>query len=73
LALHTSGRLHPDIPAHGYVRQTVQGPLDSELLGRALNALADRHAMLRVRVESGLDANSTGERSEGGSGGTVPR
>ncbi|XMN11085.1 amino acid adenylation domain-containing protein [Streptomyces griseobrunneus] len=68
LALHTSGRLHPDIPAHGFVRQTVQGPLDSELLGRALTALADRHAMLRVRIENGTDEGSTG-----GSGRAVPR
>ncbi|MFD3647977.1 amino acid adenylation domain-containing protein [Streptomyces cyaneofuscatus] len=59
LALHTSGRLHPDIPAHGYVRQTVRGPLDSELLGRALTALADRHTMLRVRVEDRTDENGT--------------
>ncbi|MFI8163532.1 amino acid adenylation domain-containing protein [Streptomyces microflavus] len=70
LALHTSGRLHPDIPAHGYVRQTVQGPLDSELLGRALTALADRHAMLRVRVENDTDESGSGED---GSGRTVPR
>ncbi|MEV4876231.1 non-ribosomal peptide synthetase/type I polyketide synthase [Streptomyces cyaneofuscatus] len=59
LALHTSGRLHPDIPAHGYVRQTVQGPLDIELLGRALTLLADRHTMLRVRVEDRPDENGT--------------
>ncbi|MYW32838.1 non-ribosomal peptide synthetase, partial [Streptomyces sp. SID2119] len=59
LALHTSGRLHPDIPAHGYVRQTVQGPLDSQLLGRALTALAERHTMLRVRVEDRTDGNGT--------------
>ncbi|WP_374935688.1 amino acid adenylation domain-containing protein [Streptomyces sp. SM11] len=51
-ALYTSSRLHPEVPAHGYVRQTVQGPLDTRLLGRALAALADRHAMLRIRVES---------------------
>ncbi|WP_439081535.1 amino acid adenylation domain-containing protein [Streptomyces sp. WL006] len=50
LALHTSSRLHPDVPAHGYVRQTVRGPLDAELLGRALTALAERHTMLRVRI-----------------------
>lgn len=68
LALHTSGRLHPDIPAHGFVRQTVQGPLDSELLCRALTVLADRHAMLRVRIENGTDEGSTG-----GSGRAVPR
>ncbi|MET9928269.1 MULTISPECIES: amino acid adenylation domain-containing protein [unclassified Streptomyces] len=53
LALHTSSRLHPDIPAHGYVRQTVAGPLDSGLLGRALIALAERHSMLRIRMENG--------------------
>ncbi len=52
LALHTSSRLHPDVPAHGYVRQTVRGPLDTRLLGRALAALADRHTMLRIRIES---------------------
>ncbi|MFJ6614791.1 amino acid adenylation domain-containing protein [Streptomyces sp. NPDC091289] len=51
-ALYTSSRLHPEVPAHGYVRQTVQGPLDTRLLGRALAALADRHTMLRIRVES---------------------
>ncbi|MGW5071430.1 xanthine dehydrogenase family protein molybdopterin-binding subunit, partial [Streptomyces cyaneofuscatus] len=33
------------VEAHGYVRQTIRGPLDSELLGRALTALADRHTM----------------------------
>lgn len=51
-ALYTSSRLHPEVPAHGYVRQTVRGPLDTRLLGRALAALADRHTMLRIRVES---------------------
>ncbi|OCC12578.1 Erythronolide synthase, modules 5 and 6 [Streptomyces sp. PTY087I2] len=51
LALHTSSRLHPDVPAHGYVRQTVRGPLDTRLLGRALDALADRHTMLRIRIK----------------------
>ncbi|QWQ39670.1 amino acid adenylation domain-containing protein [Streptomyces sp. YPW6] len=50
LALHTGSRLHPEVPAHGYVRQTVRGPLDSRLLGRALRALADRHTMLRIRI-----------------------
>ncbi|OSC58269.1 hypothetical protein B5180_37405, partial [Streptomyces sp. BF-3] len=39
LALHTSSRLHPEVPAHGYVRQTVRGPLDTRLLGRALAAI----------------------------------
>ncbi|MEU3578281.1 amino acid adenylation domain-containing protein [Streptomyces globisporus] len=52
LALHTGSRLHPDVPAHGYVRQTVRGPLDTRLLGRALSALADRHPMLRIRIDN---------------------
>ncbi|MQS99072.1 non-ribosomal peptide synthetase, partial [Streptomyces jumonjinensis] len=56
LALHTADRLHPDIPAHGYVRQTIRGPLDADLLGRALAALADRHTMLRIRI-----GNTTGD------------
>ncbi|MFE3387621.1 amino acid adenylation domain-containing protein [Streptomyces anulatus] len=59
LALHTSSRLHPDVPAHGYVRQTVRGPLDTRLLGRALAALADRHTMLRIRIESTGSTGST--------------
>ncbi|MFB8141680.1 amino acid adenylation domain-containing protein [Streptomyces parvus] len=65
LALHTSSRLHPDVPAHGYVRQTVRGPLDTRLLGRALAALADRHTMLRTRIE-----NSAG--TDDGTGSTSP-
>ncbi|MFE9461754.1 amino acid adenylation domain-containing protein [Streptomyces californicus] len=60
LALHTSSRLHPDVPAHGYVRQTVRGPLDAGLLGRALTALAERHTMLRVRIGR---AGATGDGS----------
>ncbi|EWS89811.1 LOW QUALITY PROTEIN: hypothetical protein SSIG_08074, partial [Streptomyces filamentosus NRRL 11379] len=64
LALHTSSRLHPDVPAHGYVRQTVRGPLDTRLLGRALAALADRHTMLRIRIEnSGGTDGGTGSAS----------
>ncbi|MGY5001301.1 amino acid adenylation domain-containing protein [Streptomyces griseus] len=59
-ALYTSSRLHPEVPAHGYVRQTVRGPLDTRLLGRALAALADRHTMLRIRIESAADAGHTG-------------
>ncbi|MFJ8255110.1 amino acid adenylation domain-containing protein [Streptomyces sp. NPDC094466] len=69
LALHTSSRLHPDIPAHGYVRQTVRGPLDSRLLGRALTALADRHTMLRIRIES---AGSTEGGMRNGIGSATP-
>ncbi|MFD5201679.1 amino acid adenylation domain-containing protein, partial [Streptomyces sp. NPDC058375] len=59
LALHTSSRLHPDVPAHGYVRQTVRGPLDTQLLGRALAALADRHSMLRIRIGGAGSTGST--------------
>ncbi|MFD6656040.1 amino acid adenylation domain-containing protein [Streptomyces parvus] len=65
LALHTSSRLHPDVPVHGYVRQTVRGPLDTRLLGRALAALAVRHAMLRIRIE-----DSAG--TDGGTGSASP-
>ncbi|KQX30381.1 non-ribosomal peptide synthetase [Streptomyces sp. Root1295] len=68
LALHTSSRLHPDVPAHGYVRQTVRGPLDTRLLGRALAALADRHTMLRIRIESTGSTRDTG--STGNTGNT---
>ncbi|MFI7327466.1 amino acid adenylation domain-containing protein [Streptomyces rubiginosohelvolus] len=68
LALHTSSRLHPDVPAHGYVRQTVRGPLDTRLLGRALSALADRHTMLRIRIDNTADTNGT----EDGIGSAAP-
>ncbi|MFF3897133.1 amino acid adenylation domain-containing protein [Streptomyces sp. NPDC001812] len=51
LALYTSSRLHPDVPARGHLRLTVRGPLDTDLLGRALAALAERHGMLRLRVD----------------------
>ncbi|WYB39576.1 SDR family NAD(P)-dependent oxidoreductase [Streptomyces sp. GD-15H] len=51
LALYTSSRLHPDVPARGHLRLTVRGPLDTGLLGRALAALAERHGMLRLRVD----------------------
>ncbi|MGW6717956.1 amino acid adenylation domain-containing protein [Streptomyces sp. NPDC054995] len=61
LALHTSSRLHPDVPARGYVRQTVRGPLDAQLLGQALAALADRHTMLRIRIGSTDSTDSTTE------------
>ncbi|MFD7671436.1 amino acid adenylation domain-containing protein [Streptomyces anulatus] len=66
LALHTSSRLHPDVPAHGYVRQTVRGPLDTRLLGRALAALADRHTMLRIRIESTRSTRDTGSTGNTG-------
>ncbi|MGW4234523.1 amino acid adenylation domain-containing protein [Streptomyces sp. NPDC004980] len=51
LALHTSSRLHPDVPARGHLRMTVHGPLDTHVLGLALAELAERHGMLRVRIE----------------------
>ncbi|MFF9063962.1 amino acid adenylation domain-containing protein [Streptomyces sp. NPDC014891] len=53
LAFHTQGGLYPDVPAYGYVSQDIRGPLDPGLLGRALASLADRHAMLRIRVLPG--------------------
>ncbi|GAB2803127.1 hypothetical protein GCM10027073_39440 [Streptomyces chlorus] len=52
LALYTSSRLHPDLPARGHLRLSVRGPLDTGLLGRALAALAERHGMLRLRVDA---------------------
>ncbi|MFH9758811.1 amino acid adenylation domain-containing protein [Streptomyces anulatus] len=74
LALHTSSRLHPDVPAHGYVRQTVRGSLDTRLLGRALAALADRHTMLRIRVEStGSTGGGTGDGIGDAIGPATPR
>ena len=51
LALYTSSRLHPDIPARGHLRLTIRGPLDTHVLGRALTALAERHSMLRMRID----------------------
>ncbi|MBQ0853813.1 amino acid adenylation domain-containing protein [Streptomyces sp. BH-SS-21] len=51
LALHTSSRLHPGVPARGHLRMTVRGPLDTHVLGRALAGLAERHGMLRLRID----------------------
>ncbi|MFD6291152.1 amino acid adenylation domain-containing protein [Streptomyces sp. NPDC060205] len=51
LALHTSSRLHPGVPARGHLRMTVRGPLDTHVLGQALAGLADRHGMLRLRID----------------------
>ncbi|MEV8595974.1 amino acid adenylation domain-containing protein [Streptomyces sp. NPDC052012] len=50
-ALYTSSLLYPDVPARGHLRLTVRGPLDTGLLGRALSELAERHGMLRLRVD----------------------
>ncbi|WP_230991356.1 non-ribosomal peptide synthetase/type I polyketide synthase [Streptomyces endocoffeicus] len=52
LAFHTGGKLHPEVAAYAYVRQTISGPLDAGLLGRALVLLAERHPMLRIRIET---------------------
>ncbi|GAA2263372.1 hypothetical protein GCM10010415_28550 [Streptomyces atrovirens] len=52
LALHTSSLLHPDVPARGHLRLTIRGPLDTGVLGRALAHLAERHGMLRLRVDT---------------------
>ncbi|MFH8466958.1 amino acid adenylation domain-containing protein [Streptomyces sp. NPDC017991] len=51
LALHTSSRLHPGVPARGHLRMTVRGPLDTHVLGQALAGLAERHGMLRLRID----------------------
>ncbi|MFD9443494.1 amino acid adenylation domain-containing protein [Streptomyces sp. NPDC060006] len=50
LAFHTTETLHEGSTAYAYVRQTVSGPLDDELLGLALAHLAARHPMLRMRL-----------------------
>ncbi|WP_061293506.1 hybrid non-ribosomal peptide synthetase/type I polyketide synthase [Herbidospora cretacea] len=49
-AFRTQQRLYPEISAYGYVRQTVTGPLDPDLLRRALEHLVDRHPLLRLRL-----------------------
>ncbi|MFI2351764.1 amino acid adenylation domain-containing protein [Streptomyces sp. NPDC019443] len=51
LAFHTNGRLHHQVTAYGFVRQTISGPLDPGLLGQALAVLAEQHPMLRIRIE----------------------
>jgi amino acid adenylation domain-containing protein len=38
------------VPAYGYVRQTLDGPLDAARVGRAFAVLAARHPMLRMRL-----------------------
>ncbi|GAA2899978.1 hypothetical protein GCM10010517_65560 [Streptosporangium fragile] len=53
LAFHTNERLHRQVTAYGYVRQTINGALDTELLGQAFAFLAERHPMLRIRIEPG--------------------
>ncbi|WP_433532880.1 SDR family NAD(P)-dependent oxidoreductase [Micromonospora sp. CA-263727] len=48
-AWHVNERLHPTVASYAFVRQTVTGPLDADLLGRVLGDLAAHHPMLRVR------------------------
>ncbi|WP_063806777.1 hybrid non-ribosomal peptide synthetase/type I polyketide synthase [Streptomyces regalis] len=50
LAFLTTEALYEGVTAYGYIRQTIRGPLDPGLLGRALAHLADRHPMLRLRI-----------------------
>ncbi|WP_461030275.1 condensation domain-containing protein, partial [Streptomyces sparsus] len=52
LAFHISGRLHRDVAAFAYVRQTISGPLRADLLEHALGQLAERHPMLRLRMQA---------------------
>ncbi|MFD5567433.1 amino acid adenylation domain-containing protein [Streptomyces cadmiisoli] len=56
LAFLTTEALHEGVTAYGYVRQTVRGPLDTEILGRALAQLAARHPMLRLRITGDVTA-----------------
>ncbi|MGW4871935.1 amino acid adenylation domain-containing protein [Streptomyces chartreusis] len=52
LAFLTTEALYEGVTAYGYIRQTIRGPLDPDLLGRALAHLAARHPMLRLRITS---------------------
>ncbi|MEV5912365.1 amino acid adenylation domain-containing protein [Streptomyces chartreusis] len=52
LAFLTTEALHEGVTAYGYIRQTIRGPLDPALLGRALAHLAARHPMMRLRITS---------------------
>ncbi|MGW7661404.1 amino acid adenylation domain-containing protein [Streptomyces sp. NPDC054756] len=53
-AFLTTEALFEGVTAYGYVRQTVRGPLDADVLGRALSRLAARHPMLRLRVTAAV-------------------
>ncbi|MFE0918959.1 amino acid adenylation domain-containing protein [Streptomyces nigra] len=53
-AFLTTEALFEGVTAYSYVRQTVRGPLDPDVLGRALALLAARHPMLRLRVTDGM-------------------
>ncbi|WP_251067967.1 non-ribosomal peptide synthetase, partial [Streptomyces sp. ISL-22] len=50
LAFLTTEALYEGVTAYGYLRQTIRGPLDPGLLGRALAHLAARHPLLRLRI-----------------------
>ncbi|GIJ26431.1 hypothetical protein Vqi01_15930 [Micromonospora qiuiae] len=56
-AWYVNERLHPTVASYAFVRQTVTGPLDTDLLGRALAGLASHHPMLRVRFVPGTAAD----------------
>ncbi|MFJ8632247.1 amino acid adenylation domain-containing protein [Streptomyces sp. NPDC093568] len=49
-AFLTTEALYEGVTAYGYLRQTVRGPLDPDLLGRAFAHLAVGHPMLRLRI-----------------------
>ena len=66
-AFLTTEALYEGVTAYGYLRQTVRGPLDPDVLGRALAHLAARHPMLRLRITT--DATDAKDAT----GGTSPR
>ncbi|WDZ82888.1 non-ribosomal peptide synthetase [Micromonospora cathayae] len=57
-AFHVNERFHPTVASYGFVRHTVTGPLDADLLRRALGELENRHPMLRVRFVAGPTAGA---------------
>nr|WP_062332451.1 type I polyketide synthase [Herbidospora sakaeratensis] len=63
VAFQTQQWLYPEISAYGYVRQTITGPLDIAHLRAALEFLADRHPMLRLRIDA--DGMQSAEPSAG--------
>jgi amino acid adenylation domain-containing protein len=50
MAFWVQQRLHPDVTAFSFVRQTVRGQLSVEVLRRAASTVARRHPMLRASV-----------------------
>ncbi|WP_051828371.1 hybrid non-ribosomal peptide synthetase/type I polyketide synthase [Streptomyces bicolor] len=59
-AFLTTEALYEGVTAYGYIRQTVRGPLDPDLLGRALAHLAARHPMLRLRITTDVTDATNG-------------